>query len=332
FSQYAGTPYTRYTEEDYYQLWIRRNDKTEHPDRPWVVIDNRDGRDSYIYYANTDWYNYLDNDQRPMHTHDINILGGAENIKYSLSGNYYDQKGIFRKNTDEIKRYNLRSKIDFKVKPWLDINTNLSYFNSAYEYPGPGGVENTFNNSHMHGLASIVPVNPDGTFVYTTTISNYSVMDGYAALLSQGDRYNIDKISEFSPTIEAILRPIKGLELRSSYRFIHYNYQTKNRSVNIPYSKYPGEVLTISTGIGNNRLSENQTNHYFQGVNMYATYEKSIAEAHHFKVMGGYNYETKYLKDVKAARDGLLSNKLSDLELATGEVIEVNGGQNEYAL
>lgn len=332
FSQYAGTPYTRYTEEDYYQLWIRRNDKTEHPDRPWVVIDNRDGRDSYVYYANTDWYNYLYNDKRPMHTHDINILGGAENIKYSLSGNYYDQKGIFRKNTDEIKRYNLRSKIDFKVKPWLDINTNLSYFNSAYEYPGPGGVENTFNNSHMHGLASIVPVNPDGTFVYTTTISNYSVMDGYAALLSQGDHYNIDKISEFSPTIEAILRPIKGLELRSSYRFIHYNYQTKNRSVNIPYSKYPGEVLTISTGIGNNRLSENQTNHYFQGVNMYATYEKSIAEAHHFKVMGGYNYETKYLKDVKAARDGLLSNKLSDLELATGEVIEVNGGQNEYAL
>lgn len=332
FSQYAGTPYTRYTDDDYYQLWIRRHDVTEHPDRPWVTIDKRDGQDSYVYYANTDWYNYLYNDRRPMQSHDINILGGSDNVKYSLSGNLYDQKGIFRKNPDQVTRYNLRSKVDFKVKPWLDINTNLSYFNSSYGYPGPGGVETLFNNSHAHGLASTVPVNPDGTFVYNTSISNYSVMDGYSALLSQGDHHNMDKISEFSPTIEAVLKPMKGLELRSSYRFIHYNYQTMNRSVNIPYSKYPGEVLNFSTGIGINKLSESQINHYYQGVNMYATYEKSLADAHNVKLMGGYNYETRYIKDVKAARDGLLSNKLTDLELATGELIEANGGQNEYAL
>src|SRR5690606_5356354 len=27
---------TRYTDEDYEELWARVNDKTEHPDRPWV--------------------------------------------------------------------------------------------------------------------------------------------------------------------------------------------------------------------------------------------------------------------------------------------------------
>ena len=332
FSQYAGTSYTRYTDDDYYQLWLRRDDKTEHPDRPWVVIDNRDGRDSYVYYGNTDWYNHLFNDKRPMQSHDISLVGASDKIRYSLSGNYYDQKGIFRQNPDEIKRYNLRSKVDFQVKPWLDINTNLSYFNSAYGYPGSGGVENTFNSSVSHGLASIVPQNPDGTFVYATTISNYNVMDGYAAMLTQGLHHNMDKISEFSPTIEAVVRPIKGLELRSSYRFIHYNYQTLNRSVNIPYSKYPGEVLNITTGIGNNRLYESQINHYFQGVNTYATFNQDLEGGHNFKLMGGMNYETRYIKDLKAARDGLLSNQLTDFELATGEVIEVNGGQNEYAL
>lgn len=332
FSQYAGTNYTRYTDDDYYQLWIRRNDKTEHPDRPWVVIDKRDGRDSYVYYGNTDWYAYLFDDKRPMQSHDLSVVGASEHIRYSLSGNYYDQKGIFRQNPDQIKKYNLRSKVDFEVKPWLDINTNLSYFNSAYGYPGSGGVENTFNSAVSHGLASIVPQNPDGTLVYATTISNYSVMDGYAAMLTQGLHHNMDKISEFSPTIEAVLKPMKGLELRSSYRFIHYNYQTLNRSVNIPYSKYPGEVLSITTGIGNNRLYETQINHYFQGVNTYATYERNMESGHNFKLMGGMNYETRYIKDLKAARDGLLSNQLTDFELATGDVIEVNGGQNEYAL
>lgn len=332
FSQYAGTSYTRYTDDDYYQLWLRRDDKTEHPDRPWVVVDNRDGRESYVYYGNTDWYSYLFDDKRPMQSHDISVVGAKEGIKYSLSGNYYDQKGMFRHNPDQIKKYNLRSKVDFQVKPWLDINTNLSYFNSAYSYPGRGGVENTFNSSVSHGLASIVPQNPDGTLVYATTISNYNVMDGYSAMLTQGLHHNMDKISEFSPTIEAVLKPLKGLELRSSYRFIHYNYQTLNRSVNIPYSKYPGEVLDITTGIGSNRLSEAQINHYFQGLNTYATYEHNLQSGHNFKLMGGMNYETRYIKDLKAARDGLLSNQLTDFELATGDVLEVNGGQNEYAL
>ncbi len=332
FSHYAGTNYTTYTDDDYYQLWIRRNDKTEDPERPWVIIDNRDGRDSYVYYGNTDWYNYLFNSKRPMQTHNISLNGASENVNYSLSGNYFDQDGIFRENTDNIKRYNLRSRVDFKVNSWLDVNTNISYFNSAYAYPGVGGVENTFNSSVTHAPASLVPVNPDGTNVYTTTISNYTVMDGYSALLTQGLHKNLDKIGEFSPTIEAVVRPFKGFDVRASYRFIHYNYQTMNKSANISYSKYPGEVLNITSGIGNNRLYEIQTNHWYQAVNAYATYETLISENHNLKLMAGYNYETKYLKDVKVARTGLLSNQLTDFEVATGDVLEINGGQNEYAI
>lgn len=332
FSNYAGTPYTNYNEDDYYQLWIRRNDKTENPERPWVVVQNRDGRDSYVYYANTDWYKYLFNSARPMQNHNIDIKGSSDKIDYSLSGNYYNQDGIFRQNTDNVRQYNLRSKVNFKVKKWLDINTNISYFNSAYGYPGAGGVESTFNSSVIHGLASIVPVNPDGTYVYQTTISNYSVMDGYSAMLSQGLNRNQDKVNEFTPTFEVVLRPVKGLDIRSSYRFTHYNYQTMNRSVNIPYSKYPGEVLTITSGIGNNRLYEIQTNHEYQATNTYATYSKVINTDHDIKLMAGYNYETKYLKDIKVARNGLLSTQLNDFEIATGDVFEINGGQNDYAL
>ena len=45
YTNYNGKPYTNYTEEDYRQLWLRRNDKTENPERPWVVTDQRDGTD-----------------------------------------------------------------------------------------------------------------------------------------------------------------------------------------------------------------------------------------------------------------------------------------------
>ena len=39
----AGTNYTNYTEQDMMELWARRNDKVENPERPWVKIDQRDG-------------------------------------------------------------------------------------------------------------------------------------------------------------------------------------------------------------------------------------------------------------------------------------------------
>lgn len=332
YSNYAGTPYTRYTDEDYYQLYIRRNDKTQDPDRPWVTVQNRDGKDSYVYYANTDWYHWLFNLKRPMQNHNVSVSGGSDNITYRLSGSFFSQDGIFRQNTDNFRRYNLRSKVNFKVNSWLDINTELTYFNSTYGYPGYSGVQNTFNSMNVHGLASLVPVNPDGTFVYQTTVTNYNLMDGRAALLAQGLHRNEDKRAQFTPTIEAVLHPVKGLEIRTSYRYSQFNYHTMNRSVNIPYSKYPGEILYITSDIGINRLYEAFTTHEYQALNSYATYSKMIHQDHHFKLMAGINYEAKHLKDVNVSRDGLLSDRLSDFNIATGDVMDIDGGQNEYAL
>lgn len=331
FKNYGGTPYTNYNDDDYYELWIRRNDKTENPERPWVTVQNRDGRDSYIYYANTDWYNYLFDDSRPLQNHNVSLNGSSDKIDYSVSGNYVSQDGIFRMNTDNYKRYNFRSKVNFHVKKWLDFNTNVSYFKSKYAYPGPGGVENLFNSMVSHGLSSLVPENPDGSLVYTTTISNYQLMDGYTALIANGKHHNLDQVAEFSPTFEAVLKPAKGLDIRTSYRFTQTNLQNMNRSVNIPYSKYPGEISEITTGIGINNLYQVETTHEYQAVNTYATYQWKIHEDHDFKLMGGFNYETKYLRDVKAKRDGLLSDQLDDFQIAAGDVMDISGGQNEYA-
>src|SRR5690606_41742181 len=51
----SGNKYIQYTEEDMEELLARVNDKTEHPDRPWVIEDVREGKRRWIYYANQDW-------------------------------------------------------------------------------------------------------------------------------------------------------------------------------------------------------------------------------------------------------------------------------------
>ena len=104
---------------------------------------------------------------------------------------------------------------------------------------------------------------------------------------------------------------MKNLNVRANYSYLHYNYQTMNRTVNVPYSKYPGEISYLTTGSGVNQLKETQTNHWYQAFNVYGDYMLDIAD-HQIKIMAGYNYETKRLKDIKVSRQGLLSDDLND--------------------
>lgn len=332
FRSYTGQNYTKYTDYDYEQLWLRVNDKTEHPSRPWVVVDKRDGRDNYIYYGNTDWYAYLFDDTRPSQEHSININGGNDKVKFFLSGNMFEQEGVFRISPDKFRSTNFRSKITAELHPWLLISNNTKYYRSVYDFPGYGSVNNLFSSMSVHGLASFVPVNPDGHPVYTNAITNYQLMDGWNALLTYNKHNNRDQHSEFATTFEATIKLMPDLELRGNYSFTHYNGQVINRSMNIPYSRFPEEVAYITTGIGQDRLYEKQVNHLYHAANVYASYEKSISDLHNLKLMIGGNYETKYLKDLSMSRDNLLTTELNDFELASGELTNINGGQNEYKI
>lgn len=330
FETYQGQRYTNYTDKDYHELWIRRNDKTEHPDRPWVVQE--DGQ--YKYYANTDWYDYLFDHSSPAWEHNLSISGGSNKVKYMLSGNYYDRDGILKINSDNFKKYNFRSRISTEITPWLEISNTTSYFHSTYFYPGVSGVANTFASATFHGLSSFVPRNPDGSLVYKTTSTNggNAIMDGHAAILAYDKHRNRDKTFEFSTSFEARIKPIKNVEVVTNYSYIHANSQNLGRRVNLPYSERPGVYQTLSSSIGENRLSEAQINNWYQSFNVYGTYENTFDKVHSVKVMGGYNSENKRYKDLRMSQTDLLSDDFDDFNLAQGESIEITGGKNKYAI
>ena len=108
YETYQGVRFTNYDDEDYYQLWIRRNDKTEHPDRPWTVIKNG----QYYYYANMDWYNYFFDNTRPTNEHNVSVYGGNSKLNYRISAGYYHQDGVLRQGKgDSYTRYNVRTRL-----------------------------------------------------------------------------------------------------------------------------------------------------------------------------------------------------------------------------
>lgn len=333
-----GTNYTYYTQSDMQELWARVNDKRENPARPWVMIDQRDGRDTYLYYANTDWYHELFRDRRPNQQHSVSLSGGTAHVKYLLSGSYNREEGIFRRNTDNLDKYSFRSKISFDIKKWLNLTNNTSYYKYRYRYPGPSDVNTAFSLMTVHALASYPAHNPDGTSIgYTSFANNNYVMDGLLTILDNPNYKNEDNKDNLSTTTELTIKPLASLEIRANFTYALNQNRYMNRATNTEYSRYPGETVQVTNSRSIDSLKEKTETQHYYATNIYATWTKSIAQAHNIKLMAGFNWETKHYKDVGAKGYYLMSQTLNDLNLVGSDAdgnprMETSGGQNEYAL
>ena len=335
WNAYDGTAYAKYTDEDMEELWARRNDVVENPERPWVTVTNVGGEDVYNYYANSDWYHWMYKDITPTTSHSISLSGGAKNVKYFLSGNFNQEEGMIKINPDKYRRYNIRGKLSMDVTKWLNVSNNTSFFTSTYDYPGISGVNNSFYNIRLHALASYPTENPDGTPVYLTKYNNYTVADGASLYMQNPNFKNSDKVSEITNTFELTIHPIKQLEIKGNYTYSEYHKSNMNRTVEVSYSGQPGILTPLDKY--ENKLTESVSTHRYHAVNAYGTYSDTFADAHNLKVMLGFNYETKHLKDLKASGWNLMSDTLNDLALTGADDegerrTDVGGGQNEYAI
>ena len=336
----AGKKYTTYTDYDMGQLLARVNDKTEHPDRPWVVEDVRNGKRQWVYYANTDWYHELYKDQHPVQKHSVSISGGGKAVRYFLSASYDKKVGVIKQNPDVYQKYNLRSKLDFDINKWFKMSNNTSYFASSYSFPGVGDVENAFAYAARHALAAFPLKNPDGSWVYSTPMisGNYNVANGRHIVYGNDKNFNLDKYNDFQNTTELKFTPVKQFNITANFTYRNYTTSYTNRQTKFDYRVYPGaDIQYYTSGAGEDKLTENIKRYNYLSGNVFATFEDTWKDAHHLTVMAGLNAETWANKNVKALGKNLLSEDLNDLNLIAPDVdgnvlTEVGGGQNAYSL
>lgn len=107
-----------------------------------VLQKYRDGSDPYNY-PNTDWQDVTMRSFAPEQRHNLSISGGSENIKVYTGLGYYDQESIYRTNSNDYQRYNLRTNIvaNFKeigLKVTTGIDGYISDSNEPYTHQGGG--------------------------------------------------------------------------------------------------------------------------------------------------------------------------------------------------
>ena len=329
---------TRYSDEDYEELWSRVNDKKEDPSRPWVVIrQNASGQDMYRYYANFDWFNYFYAKNRPKQDHNVTISGASEKTSYMISGSYSKEQGIFNIHPDEYHRYNMRTKIDTEVTKWLRFSNNTHFFKSAYDWFGFSENFKAVSNNvsvydpiyHYH--AAYVPRNPDGTLTGYTGINSYPIGYGLHNALESGTMKGYSKGTELTTTSEAVVSLAKGLTVTGNYTYREYRSDYMYRQTKGYYSKYPGVMELSSLGnLKTDKLSETMSLYYWHFINVFGNYETTFGK-HAIKVVAGFNQEDRTYKRIGGNGQELLSETLNDLGLVTGEKL-LTGGADEWAV
>ena len=324
-----GSNYVNYTAEDMRELLARVHDKTENPERPWVVI--KDGK--YKYYANTDWWHELYNDVHPVQTQSISVSGGNKAVKYYLSGQYDRQEGMVKARPDVYEKYNLRAKIDARINRWARISNNSNFFVGTYDFPGLADIQDSFAYGDRHAPACFPLKNPDGTWLYFVDALGYRVCNGrhwaYAST-----NLNIEKRTDLTNTTELTLTPINHLTLKGNFTYRTYGLHDTHRRNLIEYSQFPGEVVVYNNGGAfDNYMTEDIREYVRKTTNFYGTYENTFAGKHHLTVMAGYNYDSYATKRVWAKAYDLITTELHDLSLASTEkrTPEVDkSGQSEW--
>ena len=327
-----GVRYTNYTDADYKALWERRNDKTENPERPWVTIENRFGRQSYVYLANFDWFNYLYNLSRPTTDHNVSISGGSDKMTYLISGRYYSQEGVQKLGDDGYKSFNIRSNISIDVRPWLEVKNTTRMFSGRYTFSGVDGESTNWRRPGMHCLASFVPMNPDGTSVAYTSLtysSTHFPSDGWVAMMQQGGTGGHNLTQEMATKFDFIFKIHKNLKVQADFGYKKGYLRNDYREMDVKYSKYPGEVETMTTNYSDS-YREVVYDQNLYTANAFANY-KNDWNGHNLEITAGFNYETRRHRDLKAKREDMLTKELSDFNLAVGEVSELTGGRDERA-
>lgn len=334
-----GTNYINYNDYDMQQLLARVNDRTEHPDRPWVVEDVRGGKRQWLYYGNYDWYHMMFRDSRPSTQHNVSLSGKTGDVKYYISGGIDWQQGILRQKPDVFRKYNLRAKIDFRINKYATFHYNSAMYASQYEYIGDGSVENTMAYSSAHALSCFPMQNPDGSWLgeigIGTTAGSARVANGRHIMLGTGSHRNVDRSNDFSNTARLVITPLKQLSVTGDFSYRFYQSRNTSRSQNLPYRIYPDAPMAgYDTGAGEDRLDENAKTRYYISYNIYGTYTDTFADAHNVSVTFGFNQEQWKSKDITVAGGNLSSPDLDDLGLATGEASDGNraGGQKQYIL
>lgn len=270
----------------------------------------------YQYYGNTDWFRLLYKDHTYNTQHDLNISGGSDKVRYSVSGKFFDQKGIYNTDYDHYWKANVHAKVVANVKKWWTMENDLNFYRTYYKQPVLFQIEQNVKGQIEHqAYPMTVPYNPDGSF------TDAAVCVGYSAFKT-GLSYQLDEAFKLGDTFTNTFHIVKDvLDFKTSLSYA-FNQSTRNRKTNI-YSFKNGPNIESSRPSWDS-YEELWTRQEYIKEEGFFTFTPRLKPVHTFKLTAGYNIESLKKHGTVGLERNLIREDKANFNLTEADVYYLN--------
>jgi TonB-linked SusC/RagA family outer membrane protein len=293
-------------------------------------------------HPDVNWFKTILNDEAPMTQYKLNVNGGTNVARYSVSLGYFDQTGIFNTASDvpyntnnDLSRYIVNSDVGVQVNK--NLNVDLQLFGRVQTATEPGGNDGGGYSSILNSLFATpnnaYPVrNPDGSFggsiiggntgPYSNNLLAETEYSGYIQNLTDDILANLDLNYNLNSILTGLSAKLKG---NLSYQSI----TALNRSLQNPsfifnkdstYSQYGSIVAqsNVFNTVYTSRQSFGQADLNYSrqfgknSVDATALYDSRSLVTNYdlaevvtdIALKGSYNYDGKYFAEAAINRSG----------------------------
>jgi TonB-linked SusC/RagA family outer membrane protein len=285
-----------------------------------------DGTDPWGH-PNTDWFHSVFKPWSKQNYQNISVSGGTENMKYFLSFGTKFEDAYYKHSATNFRQYDFRSNIDGKISKNISISFDVSGRQEDKNFPtvGVGDIFRMLMRGKptMQAWWPTGDPGPDIEYGYNSAVTVTS-----ATGFNHDHYYYLESNLRLNITIPWV----KGLSVQANGSYDKmFRY---NKVFNTPWYLYSWDgVHKDASGLSKNlrgysspQLTENWQDGQRKTFNAFATYETTVAEKHHIRMMVGT--ESQYvLNDYENAfRKNFVTSAIPQLFAGAADINMSNNG------
>ena len=271
----------------------------------------------YYGVQRTDWQRALMG-TGDVQNADVAMRGGNARSNYSISGNYYNEKGMIVNSY--FKRYSARINSEHKVGSRLKVGENMVYSYTDGAAPNTNSSQTGLVWSAIRFNPAIPVINPDGS--WGTSQADNQLGDINNPVATANEIQKSSKTDRILANAYAELEIIKGLKLRANYGYDH----TSN-----DYYEFDNAMPDQTRGPSIASLNQSfyKTNTLLEEY--YLTYNHLFGQSHALTLTGGYSAQTYSGNFFGAARSGFTDTSTDQRVLNLGSSSSSSNYGGNYA-
>ena len=300
----------------------------------------KNGKDPWGH-PNTDWFKAVFKPWSAQNYENVSVSGGTEKMKYYLSFGSKYEDAYYKNSATNFRQYDFRSNIDGQISKNINIAFDIDGRQENKHFPTrpQGEIFRMLQRGKPNMQAWWPDGNPGPDIEYG---DNSAVTVTSATGFVQDQVYNLESNVKLAITIPWV----KGLSLiaNASYDKI-FDYK---KEFDTPWDLYSWDgvtkdsngipiVVKNSRGFASPQLTENWQDGDKKTFNAYATYETTIDERNHIKLMAGTesqsglnNYENGFRKNFVTSAIPQLFAGAADINMTAGGYADQNARKSYF--